>query len=103
MSSPGPGKIADPPGASSATLELCLYVAGDAPNSGVALVNLREIVAALGPGTKLSIVDVLQDPERGLRDGIIATPTLVRVWPKPERRILGDLRDRAQVLLVLGQ
>ena len=38
-----------------------------------------------------------------LRDGVLVTPMLIRCAPLPERRILGNLRDRALLLAVLGR
>jgi hypothetical protein len=37
-----------------------------------------------------------------LADGIIVTPTLVRLLPLPAMRIVGNLSDTTQVLLALG-
>jgi circadian clock protein KaiB len=80
-----------------------LYVAGDSPNSTLAKANLR---AALGAFSKeqgtLEIIDVLRDPERALNDGVLVTPTLIKVSPLPERRAVGNFRDRSVLLALLG-
>ena len=47
-------------------------------------------------------MNVLQYPKRALADGIIVTPTLIKLSPSPIRRMVGDLSDRTQVLLTLG-
>ena len=84
-------------------LHVRLYVAGDSPNSARAAANLRAVIAELaGARADVEIVDVLRAPERGLRDGVLVTPMLVRVAPPPERRILGNLSDRAILLGVLS-
>lgn len=84
-------------------LQLRLYVAGDAPNSAAAVSNLRTVVAELPEdGVDIEIVDVVQTPERGLQDGIFVTPMLVKVAPAPERRVLGNLRNRHLLLSALG-
>jgi len=44
----------------------------------------------------------MDHPARALKDGIIVTPTLVRLVPAPARKIIGTLSDRNQVLLALG-
>ena len=84
-------------------LRVRLYIAGTGPNSASALANLK---AALDPvhdrDKQIEIIDVLKDPERALRDGIFVTPMLVKLEPTPERRILGTLRDRANLLGALG-
>lgn len=89
--------------ASSAALHLRLYVAGDSPNSVAAERNLRSLLRE-HPALvfKLELVDVLSQPEAGLRAKILATPTLVRLAPLPERRILGNLQRRDLVRDMLG-
>lgn len=89
--------------AGTVQLSLRLYVAGDGPSSTRAVSNLRAALAELArPPDNVEIVDVLQTPERGLRDGVLVTPMLVRVSPQPERRILGTLSDRAILLGALS-
>jgi circadian clock protein KaiB len=85
------------------TLRVRLYVAGGAPNSVMARENLHAVLLAFPDvQPELEIVDVLRDPDRALRDGIVVTPMLVKVAPLPERRVLGNLRDRAVVVRALG-
>ena len=87
----------------SATRSLRLYVAGNAPNSLRAIANARAICEAReGDGFELEIVNLLEHPKRALADGIIVTPTLLKLSPSPIRRMVGDLSDRNQVLLTLG-
>ena len=82
---------------------LRLYVAGSAPNSLSAIANAKAICGAhFAAGHKLEIVDMLQQPLRALADGIIVTPTLLRLSPLPVRRVVGNLSDTAQVLLTLA-
>lgn len=87
----------------SAVMHLRLYVAGEAPNSAAALANLRSLVGArLNGQHRLEVVDVLADPDRALEDGVLLTPTLVRVAPLPGRRVVGDLSDTPALLRALG-
>ena len=86
-----------------AALRLRLYVAGNAPNSLRAIHNLKAIcdehfVAA----HVLEIVDLLTEPARALADGIVVTPTLLKLSPLPVERVVGNLSDTGQVLLTLG-
>lgn len=82
---------------------LRLYVAGNAPNSLRAIANARAICEEqAGVSYRLEIVNVLEHPKRALADGIIVTPTLLKLSPLPIQRMVGDLSDRAQVLLTLG-
>ena len=84
-------------------LVLRLYVASDSPNSAAAKSNLKAALAHLeSHQVMLETVDVLREPERGLADAVLVTPTLVKISPPPERRIIGTLRDRVGLLAVLG-
>src|SRR5688500_10907763 len=80
-------------------LKLRLYVAGNAPNSLRAVANTKAICADHFPAAyELEIVDMLQDPSRALADGVIVTPTLLKLAPGPVQRLIGTLNDRSQVL-----
>ncbi len=72
-------------------LSLRLFVAGDSPDSAMAIANLE-----------IEIVDVQREPSRAARDGITVTPTLLKVSPSPSCRILGNLKNRDALLHVLG-
>lgn len=83
-------------------LSLRLYIADHAPNSAQAVSNLRAICDEhLTDRYNLEIVDVLQDPQRALADGVLVTPTLVRLSPLPVVKIVGDLSEKEQVLSAL--
>ena len=82
---------------------LRLYVAGDAPNSRRALANVRAICAEhFANHHELEVVDMLEQPARAFMDGVIVTPTLVKLSPLPVRRVLGDLSNTSKVLETLG-
>jgi circadian clock protein KaiB len=82
---------------------LRLYVSGNAPNSLRAIINVRAICQGqAGPPFELEIVDVLEHPKRAAADGIIVTPTLLKLSPAPVQRMVGNLSDTNQVLRTLG-
>jgi circadian clock protein KaiB len=85
-----------------ATLMLRLYVAGDAPNSLQAIANARLICEQHFAEGQFEIVDLLEHPMRGMADGIVVTPTLVRLMPLPIQRVIGNLSDTSKVLLALS-
>ena len=90
-------------GRKRSALRLRLYVAGLAPNSVRAIANARAICDEhFAEGHELEIVDLLVDAGRALADGIIVTPTLLKLSPRPARRLIGDLSDAHQLLLTLG-
>ena len=87
---------------SAQLLRLRLYVAGNAPNSARAIMNVKAICEANFAGSHdLEIVDLLEHPRRALADGIVVTPTLLKLLPVPIRRLVGSLTDTEQVLLAL--
>ena len=84
-------------------LRLRLYVAGQAPNSVRAVANVRAICDEhFSAGHEIEIVDLLEHPLRALADGIIVTPTLLKLLPLPVQRVIGSLSDTNQVLLALA-
>jgi circadian clock protein KaiB len=86
-----------------AGLLLRLYVAGNAPNSLSAITNAKAICDAhFAAGHELEIVDSLKEPMRALADGVIVTPTLLKLSPLPAQRVIGNLSDTAKVLLILA-
>lgn len=82
---------------------LRLYIAGGAPNSLQAIANLEAICQEyLKDGHKLEVVDVLQHPGRAMAEGVLVTPSLAKLSPLPAANVVGNLSDKAKVLLALG-
>lgn len=82
---------------------LQLFIAGETSRSQAAMANLRAITSKLSSEDyEITIIDVLDTPEIAEDCKIIATPTLIRVKPEPERRIIGDLREKELVWRSLG-
>jgi circadian clock protein KaiB len=80
-----------------------LYIADKTPNSARAVANLQTICQEHLQGRyRLEVVDILQEPLRALSEGVLVTPTLVRLSPPPLQKIVGDLSDRNAVLHALG-
>ena len=80
-----------------------LYVAGDAQNSVRAIANLTALCDDRLKGRhRIEIVDVFGEPQRALADGIVMTPTLIRVEPSPIRRVIGTLERTDVVAIALG-
>lgn len=80
-------------------LRLELYVVGHSRNSDTAVTNLRRLCEHQRLGQcELVIIDILEHPEAAEAANIVATPTLIRRSPLPERRIVGDLSLSETVL-----
>jgi circadian clock protein KaiB len=75
---------------------LRLYVAGVTDRSRQAVQRARKLCQAeLEENFDLEVIDVYQQPILA-RDGqIVATPTLVREFPRPVRRFIGNLANTA--------
>jgi circadian clock protein KaiB len=88
---------------SGARYKFRLYVTGDSPNSCQAISNLRALCREHLPERhEIEIVDVLTDPKRALADGVLLTPTLVKLSPTPIRKIIGNLSQTQTVLVALA-
>ncbi len=82
--------------------ELRLYVAGQTPKSVRAFANLKQICQEhLAGQYHIEVVDLLENPQLGKRDQIVAIPTLIRKLPEPVRKIIGDLANKERVLVGL--
>ena len=80
-----------------------LYIADKTPNSARALANLQSICREyLRDRYKIEMIDILREPLRTLSEGVLVTPTLIKLSPLPVLKIVGDLSDRTAVLLALG-
>jgi circadian clock protein KaiB len=84
-------------------LRLRLYIADGAPNSVMAETNLRACLETLPVGSyELEVVDCIQEPARALSDGVIVTPTLLKLAPAPTQIVIGTLTDRHVLANALG-
>ncbi len=94
---------ANPPDPLTTVVVLRLYIAGGAPNSVQAIANLEAICAEyLEHGHRLEIVDVLENPRRAMAEGVLVTPSLTKLAPRPAAHVVGNLSDKRSVLLALG-
>ena len=82
--------------------QLRLYVAGQTTKSAAALANLRHVCDThLAGRYDIEVIDLLVHPKLAAGDQILAVPTLVRKFPEPMRKIIGDLSNEERVLVGL--
>lgn len=80
-----------------------LYITGASPNSSRAITNLKIFFEQyLENRYKLEVIDVYQEPHVAKSVDIIALPLLIKKFPLPERRLIGDMSDTDKVLKSLG-
>lgn len=71
---------------------LRLYVAGATTRSREALRRVYQLCETeLKDNYELEVIDVYQQPELARANQIVATPTLVKEFPRPIRRFIGNL------------
>jgi circadian clock protein KaiB len=84
------------------TYVLRLYVSGRRPRSAHAIATLTALCRDHLKGRcDLEIIDVDKDPKQAIQAQIFALPTLVKEWPQPLRRWVGDLAHEERVLVGL--
>jgi circadian clock protein KaiB len=82
---------------------LRLFVTGASPNSVRAITNLKNICETHFQGNyDLEIIDVYQQPLIAKTEQLIALPLLIKKFPLPQKRMVGDLSDTDKVLKCLG-
>lgn len=81
--------------------KLILFVAGDEPNSLLARANLTRLCANLDGVVDLQVIDVFVDSECAVEHGVLVTPCLVLLEPRPRVLIAGTLADLRKVRTVL--
>ncbi|MBA4111334.1 MAG: circadian clock protein KaiB [Leptothrix sp. (in: Bacteria)] len=82
--------------------QLRLYVAGKTAKSTTALENLKRLCEThLAGRYQIEVIDLLVNPKLAAGDQILAVPTLVRKFPEPIRKIIGDLSNEERVLVGL--
>lgn len=91
---------ASPPG----RYVLKLYVSGVTPNSMRAIRNLRALCEEelKGADYTVEVIDLYENPDAAREAEIVAAPTLVKSFPPPMMRLIGDLSDRRRVVAALG-
>lgn len=82
---------------------LRLFVTGTTQRSIEAVQAIRSLCEEfLTDRYDLEIVDVYQQPGAAASEQIIAAPTLVKSFPLPVKRIIGNLADREKVIVGLN-
>jgi circadian clock protein KaiB len=83
--------------------DLCLYVTGASANSVRAVTNIKHICETYLAGRYvLEVVDVYQQKHVAQQEQLVALPLLIKRWPLPERRLIGNMSNIENVLHGLG-
>jgi circadian clock protein KaiB len=80
-----------------------LFVTGTTLRSTQAVANIRALCEQHLPGRyELEVIDLYQQPDQAALSEIIAAPTLVKKFPGPLIRMVGNLANREQLLVKLN-
>ena len=97
-----PARAKRPKAAEPARYRFQLYVTGTSPRSVQAVANIRALCEEhLSGRYDLEVIDMYQQPGQAALGGIIAAPTLIKSFPAPLMRMVGNLTDRGQLLVKL--
>lgn len=78
---------------------LYLYIAGSAPRSRRAVINIKNLCQEFLCDTyELKVIDIFQQPELAKSEQIFAVPTLIKKLPKPTRLLIGDMSNKEAIL-----
>ena len=81
---------------------LRLFVAGATARSRQAVLRVRQICEAeLKDNCKLEVIDIYQQPKLARANQIVATPTLIKEFPRPVRRFIGNLLNTTGLFVEL--
>ena len=82
--------------------QLRLYVMDSTAKSQTAFANLTKICENHLKGRyRITVIDLLKQPQLAKGDQILAVPTVVRKLPSPMRTVIGNLSDTERVLVGL--
>ena len=79
-----------------------LFISGRKPATEITVEMLNQICEKnLNGMCTIKVINVIENPAAAMKEGIIATPTLLKKFPKPEQRIIGDFSINNKVLSLL--
>jgi circadian clock protein KaiB len=81
---------------------LRLYVVGQSSKSAQSISSLKALISQnnLTPDS-LEVIDLMKNPQAANQDNVMITPTLVKISPPPQKKIIGDLSDLSTVWEIL--
>ena len=81
---------------------LRLFVAGATARSRQAVLRVRQLCEAeLKDNCDLEVIDIYQQPNLARDNQIVATPTLIKEFPRPVRRFIGNLLNTTGLFVEL--
>ncbi len=81
---------------------LKIYIADPKSAKEHALIDLQKICEDMtGFACEFEVIDATLQPEKVLKNRVLAFPTIIREEPLPLRRIIGSMSDLQQIISTL--
>jgi circadian clock protein KaiB len=94
--------VSTTPPASAPRRRILLFVAGDEPNSRIALANVEKLRSGANrTEIEIEVIDVLTEGSRALEHNVLVTPTLIQLQPG-RVVVIGNLSALDRVRTTLG-
>jgi len=69
-----------------------LYIIKQAPSASETILKLKSFLDSNFKNSyTLDVIDILAYPEKAIMDNIMASPTLIKVKPHPQKRVVGGI------------
>jgi circadian clock protein KaiB len=78
-------------------VQLKLYIAGVSKKMTDYSQSLVDYFESRSIDASMTVINVLEDPAKAMQDDVIATPTLIREFPEPRKRMIGDISNLKMV------
>jgi circadian clock protein KaiB len=76
---------------------LSLFVYGDMEETGLIQANLDRLFLEAQIPYQLQVIDIQEQPAASTEYRVLAFPTLLKIQPYPQARLIGNLTDAALV------
>lgn len=81
------------------TYKLILFTTGKNARTDAIAAGLHDILKEhLNGKYHLEVIDVVENPRRAEEKKVLATPTLIKESPPPERRLIGNLLNGSRIM-----
>ena len=93
----------DTPNSDAEGYILHLYISSNNHSTEQTLNTIHQLLEeGLNSPYTLKIIDLAKNPEQAVVHQILITPTLIRISPKPTRRVVGQLHDIKRILDIIS-
>jgi len=80
-----------------------LYVAGITDQVKKMVTDLETLLEnECSTACKVEVIDVITMPEQAAQNNVFVTPTLVKSFPEPIVKLIGDMKDTGRIMLALS-